>query len=387
MSKLWIFVKTNMRANAQQFVTIFIMYIALPLFFSLLMGFSFSSAFVPDESSEPIEVALSNQDQGEYGQLLEDTLRSEGMQAFINVKEDKDATDFIITIEEGYSTQLEDTLVSIELKNNASQSEGSILKQIIHEYQNNLVKQLSLSEQIKSIEDQPDQVIQLQEGLERVSTLNTEELFAKVKYHSDTALTSNQFTSVGGLVYIFLMALASTVGMKTKAEMKGLQKRINILPLTPFEDTVFSIVSDSLLYLIIGAIYIGIWRLIDSSTFIGNPLFYLGWLVVYVITIQVINNFMYYVIPDKFINIFYQIIMMIFMLFGFLPLDQILGNELSEFFSNSVFRKVFNQPMYDYILNREWNEHLMLGLGLLVINVIAIACLVLWRERKELRPS
>ena len=83
MSQLWIYIKTNIRALVKQGPMVIAMYVILPIFFSLLMGFSFSSLFVPEEISKPIEVTINNLDQGEQGQQLVDVLQSEAMQSYI----------------------------------------------------------------------------------------------------------------------------------------------------------------------------------------------------------------------------------------------------------------------------------------------------------------
>lgn len=386
MSKLWIYIKTNLRANLKQFPIILVMYVGLPILFSLLMGFSFSSAFIPEESGDPIELSLVNEDQGEYGNLLDDTLRSEAMSHYIDVVEEDAEVNFNLLIEEDYSENLMDTRLVLDTKENASQSEETILLQIMTDFQESLVNQLELTKSIETIENNPEGMNELADSIELSAEVSSDQLFEKQHYESQTALTSNQFTSVSGLIYIFLLSLGGSVGIKTKEEMKGLRKRITILPLSPGQEIVYSIVSDSVLYIMLGSIYMIIWRLIDSNTFVGNPFFYLGWLIIYVFIVQVINSILYHAVPDKFISVIYQIITFSYMVFGFLPLDRIVGSQLSGFFSENLLRKIFNQPMYDYMTNQHFTDHIGLAISLTTIGSVTAILLIIWKTRKELKP-
>ena len=362
------------------------MYVALPIFFSLLMGFSFSSAFIPEESGDPIELSLVNKDQGEYGNLLDDTLRSEAMSHYIDIVGEDTEANFTLLIQEDYSENLTDTRLVLDTKENASQSEETILLQIMTDFQEGLVNQLELTKSIEAIEDNPEGMNELTDTIELSNAVSSNQLFEKQLYESQSALTSNQFTSVSGLIYIFLLTLAGSVGIKTKEEMKGLRKRITILPLSPGQEIVYSIVSDSILYIMLGSVYMIIWRLIDSDTFVGNPFFYLGWLIIYVLFVQVINSILYHAVPDKFISVIYQIITFGYMVFGFLPLDRIVGSQLSGFFSENLLRKIFNQPMYDYMINQQFTEHIGLAIGLAIVGSVTAMLLIIWKTRKELKP-
>lgn len=386
MSQLWIYIKTNMRANAKQWPALLAMYVVMPVFFSFLMGFSFSSLFVPEETSDPIEVSINNGDNGGTGQALVDTLNTEAMQNYVDIVEGGEEADFIIHIQPEYSQRLEETLVEVESKENASASQETILVQMITEYQNVLVNQQALANEMATINDQAI-VEQLVVSLDRVASLSAEQVFEKQQYESQSSLTSNQFTSVSGLIYIFILSLAGSVGMKTKEEMKGLRKRIGVLPLTPAKDVIYGITSDTIMFVLLGAIYMIIWHLIDGNTFVGNPLFYLGWLTLYAFLFQVLNNVLFYFIPDRYANVVYQVFTMIFMIFGFMPIDRLLGENFQDFLSTNYYREIFSEPMYDYIINQQWNNHIGLAFGIVIVGVILTLIVIQLRTRRELKPS
>ncbi|HLR92421.1 MAG TPA: hypothetical protein VK048_05110, partial [Atopostipes sp.] len=126
MSRFWIYLKTNLRADLKQIHLIIGMFLLLPLFFTLLMGFSFGSGFVPEATIEPIEISLQNDDEGELGGLLFDTLSSGPMEEYIEVVEED--ADFHLQIHSDYSENIENTRVTIETKENSS-SEENMLQQ------------------------------------------------------------------------------------------------------------------------------------------------------------------------------------------------------------------------------------------------------------------
>ena len=385
MSQLWTYVKTNMRANAKQWMSILALYVVMPIFFSLLMGFSFSSAFVPEQTSNPVEVSINNEDQGEVGQVFIEAFSNETMHSYVDIVESHDDSNFVIHLQPEYSQRLEDTLVSIEAKENASASEEAILTQLITSFQSSLVNQLQLGEELGAMSDQAT-VDELIDSLNRASQLSSEQVFVKEQYESQSALTSNQYISVSGLVYIFILSLAGSIGLKTNEDMKGLRKRIGVLPLTPAQDVIYGIISDTLTYTFLASLYMVIWRFLESTAFVGNPLFYLGWIVIYAFLFQVLNSILYYFIPDKYVNLVYLIITSLYMILGFLPIDRLIGGEFGEIFSQNYYREIFSQPMFDYILNNDWTSNIGIAVGIVLVSVTLIFLVIQLRNRRELKP-
>lgn len=386
MSQLWIYIKTNIRALVKQGPMVIAMYVILPIFFSLLMGFSFSSLFVPEEISKPIEVTINNLDQGEQGQQLVDVLQSEAMQSYIEIVEDSEDADFTINIQADYSQKPNETLLEVEAKDNVSSTEETILVQLLTDYQNTYVNQQGLAKKLATINDQAV-AEQLLTSLEQVVQLSIQTVFEKQSYQSQTSLTGNQFTSVSGLIYIFILALGGSVGMKTKEEMKGLRKRIGVLPLSPAQDTLYGLTSDTITFTTLGAIYMVVWHLIDSQTFRGNPLFYLAWLAIYAFLFQAINSALFHLIPDKYASLVYQLFTTVFMLFGFMPLDRLLGEKYQAFFSANYYRELFSDPMYDYMISQQWQGHLGQAFGIIIVGIILVGGIILIRTRRELKAA
>ena len=108
MSKFWIYLKTNVRADLKQGHIILSMFLLLPLFLTFILGFSYRSAFVPESEIEPIEISIQNDDSGEVGAILLDTLSSDDMADYLKIT-DEDDSDFHIRIQADYSERLDDT--------------------------------------------------------------------------------------------------------------------------------------------------------------------------------------------------------------------------------------------------------------------------------------
>lgn len=384
MSRLWVYLKNDLKLNMAQLPNLLMIYVGVPLFFTVIMGFSFSNSFIPETSFEPIKIALVNEDEGEFGARLVDVFQAEEMAAYLEHVEDADDADFRVVIEEDYSNRLAQTPISIHAAENTSSSQEAMLTQLVESYQQNLVNRIGLNDAMRDV-GRADSAEFLSVQLAEVEAIQVSNVFEKKTFQSDAALNSNQFTSVAGLIFVFVLGMSSSVGLKTQAELKGLRKRLEILPLTVFQDVVYSVISNTVIYTLLGIIYIGIWRLIDVTTFAGNPLYYLMWLVIYSFFFQALNNGLYYFVPEKYIMVVYQTFNIFFMILGFLPMDQILSGEVGMLFEQNYFRQIFSQPFYDFVLSGNWGANLEIAVGLVVVSVVVIVFIIWWRNRKEFR--
>jgi len=382
MSTFWIYLKTNLRADLKQAHIVLSVFLLLPLFLTYFLGFSYSSAFVPDSSIDPIDISIQNDDNGEAGALLLETLSSGDLAEYLTVTSEEDS-DFHIQIEPHYSEKIEETLVTINTKENSSSSEEMMLKQLIMDWQQALVDQEQLLSEIATIEEVD--ITTLQASLNDINDITLDSLFVPELYTSQTALTSNQFTAVTGIMYILLMTLSGGAGMSTRKELKGTRKRLGVVPLSPKQVVLFEIATNTIIYSLIVMLYLITWRLIDAQTFIGNPLFYIVWGLVYTLFFQTISAAILHMIPDKFSNVVFQGFLMLYMVFGFLPLDRMIGGQVGEFFSRNIVRLVFNQPFYDYMQTGRLLQNWPLVIGLLLISSIIIGLTIRFKERRELQ--
>lgn len=385
MSKFWIYLKTNLRADLKQAHIVAGIFLFLPLFFSLLTGFSYSSAFVPDATIDPIQVSVQNDDRGEVGELFLGMITSEEMEEYIQVVEEADA-DFHLSIHPNYSASIQDTEMTIETKENSSSAEETMLKQLIVGWQQAAVDQEQIKVELASIEN-PQVLSNLQNSLQQLTEMELDSIFIAATYHSETALTSNQFTSVTGIMFALFLTLSGGVGMSTSKELKGVRKRLGVVPFTPREAVLFEIGANTITYVLLITLYIIIWRIIDLNTFIGNPLVYLFWILIYTLFFQALNSALLYLVPDKLSNVFFQIVFMFYMVFGFLPLDRMMGGEFGEFFSQNFVRKLFNQPLYDYMLTQDFTQNLGIAIGLLTATFVIIGLTITYKNRRELQTA
>jgi len=385
MSRFWIYLKTNIRADLKQVHILIGTFILIPLFFTWFMGFSFSSAFVPETSIDPIQISVQNEDEGEAGGLFNEMLATEEMEEYIEVVAEEEA-DFNLHIQPNYSENFEETPVTIGAQENSSSSEETILTQLITGWQQAIVDQEALMAETANIED-PQVVNNLMTSLEEINAFDVDTLFNTENYESDAALTSNQFTSVTGLMYILFLTLAGSAQMSTNEDLKGTRKRMDIIPLSPKNKVLYNIGTNTIIYTVISLIYVIIWRLIDANTFTGNPLFYVFWIVIYTLFFQAINQALLYIVPDHLTTFFYQGGFMLYMIFGFLPLDRMIGGEFGAFFSQNFVRLIFNQPLYDFMLNRQLTGSLLIAGGLLVVSFIIMTFTIRFKRRRELETA
>lgn len=385
MRQFWIHLKTEVRAILKQWPQVIGTYLLIPLFFALFMGFSFDPAFTPEVSIEPISVSLRNEDQGPAGQQLVDVMKSEEMSEIFELVEMDDA-DFHLQIAEDYSEQLEDTLITIETEPNVSSKDSTILSQFIQEWQQTLVDQRQLASELEAVEN-PESIQNLVASLEEAVALNREDTIQTVAYDSDTALTSNQFTAISGFLYLLFMSLSSSVAMQTKKEFTGLKKRIGVLPLTTTQTVLYDILTNTLVFTVLSMFYMGLWRLFDHQTFVGNPFHYLFWILIYTLFFQVLNVGMSKLLSGKWTNIFYQVILMVYMIFGFIPIDRIVGGEIGQLLSENIVRQIFTQPFYDYMLTGQVGENIGVALGLILASLLLTFMTIRLSDRKEMQTA
>lgn len=385
MRKFWIYLKTNLRADLKQAHIVAGIFLFLPLFFSLLMGFSYSTAFIPDASIDPIHVHIENKDKGTIGEQFVEMISGEELEQYIHIAEEEEA-DFHLLIHPEYSESLEETLITIETKENSSSSEETMLKQLIVNWQQALVDQEQLMLEAANMNNQ-QRIQNLEQALEEIARIDFDTIFSTQLYQSQTALTSNQFTSVTGIMFALFMTLSGGVGMSTNKELKGVRKRLGVVPFTPKETILFEIGANTITYSLVIGLYILIWRLIDIETFAGNPLVYLFWILIYTLFFQAVNSALQHWVPDKLSNIFFQLIFMLYMLFGFLPLDRMIGGDIGEFFNQNFVRILFNQPFYDYILTQDFTQNLTIAFALLILTLVITVTTISYKRRKELRPA
>lgn len=383
MSKFWIYLKANIRADLKQGHILIGTFVLMPLFFSLLMGYSFNPAFTPEVSLSAITIHLENNDKGEFGSALKEFLNSDELNEIVEVTTAEEA-DFNILIKPEYSQQLEETNIMIKAADNSSSTEQQILKQLLTTYQKLLVEQLQLAETVSTIEDS-NKAQMLLSSLGDIGSISRDSIFQVETYVSDQALTSQQFSSVAGLIYMLLFTLAGTVTMNTEEKFKGTRKRLEVVPLSTSQKVLYEILTNVTIYTILGLIYIATWRIIDRNTFSGNILFYIGWLLLYTLLFQAINMALKYIVSDKASYILYQLITMVYMIFGFLPVERMVGGALGDFFNRNVVRELFNQPIYDYILGDNLAMIFPLFISIFLVSVVFISVTIFIKDRRDVR--
>lgn len=382
MSKFWIYFKTEAKGVLKQAPQTFGVFLFLPFFFSALMGFSFNTAFIPEVMMDPISIHITNNDQGTMGQAFTEIFETDELTPYFTLETEEDA-DFLISILPDYSQAIAETHISVEEKPNTSASDKKILNNFIIEWQQNLLNQAELLGEIGAVSD-PEKVAILESELVMISEIEQEDVFVSETFESDKALTSNQYSSVTGLIYLLFMTLSSSVSMNTNKDFKGIKKRLGILPLSPTESVLFDFGTSTIIYSLLAGLLVLMWKIYDPTTFVGNPLFYIGWITLYTMLFQALSVALLYIVPEKISGIFLQLFLMLYMLFGFLPIDKIVGGELANFFNQNIIRKLFNQPIYDYILSGDMFGNSQIVFGLTGSVVIILGATIVIRNRREL---
>lgn len=376
MTKLWYYILNEFRLTWSQIGPMSLSYLIIPLAFSFFFAWSFTSAYQPDYQPDPISISLDNQDEGEYAQALESFITAEEQSTLLEMTPESDS-DFHLIIESGYSENLDQTLVDIQGKPNASQTSGNILTGLVQQFQQALVEQTRLMEMAPNDFQAINQT--MQEELQPFMN----EMFEKETYQTENTISSAQYSSIAIMHYILFMAIIGGVSMTAKEEFSGLNKRLSIVPLSAFEKLTFSTIANVLVLVFFAAIYLVIWKLISPTTFLHNPLFYLGWFALLGFVLTSIIELIQQLFKPKVTLMITQLMVYAYLVLIAMPLDDLIRGPIGDWIANNPLREIFQAPLIAYLNTGQGLVHLPLALVLLAVGIVSLAAAIIVKHRKE----
>lgn len=100
-----------------------------------------------------------------------------------------------------------------------------------------------------------------------------------------------------------------------KPELSGLNKRVKLLPLSVRQRETYGLISNFIQFYLFSLLYVGIWKVINPSTFNGNLLGIAGILAIQLFAILSIAGFVSIFITEKTLGLVSSIISLGFVLF------------------------------------------------------------------------
>lgn len=386
--KFWYFLKANLQMMFKQFHMLFFMIVLAPLVIGLFINMSGKSVVERKPNKVDTILYVENQDQEVLGNIVQKALEQLHEREIIALTNDKEKaeliaiipTDFSKTVSEGQQTNP----IQVQKKSKASTSDQLTYEIILKNITGQLFEQVELKELVKDkkqVDDATAAVLSTQ-ILQRTNEILTKELYQRNDYQTSRMLTSEQYFSTAQLTMIWSMVLSIVVGSAVKPELSGLNKRMKLLPLSVRQRETYGLISNFIQFYIFTLLYVGIWKVIHSSTFNGNLFGIAGILAIQLFAMLSIAGFVSIFITEKTLGLFSSIISMGFVLFsGALPLDKM--SPMFHWFGDNPFRRVLIEPIIRMMQQESVGDFIIIYAVIVIVAIIIAELQIRCLQRRE----
>lgn len=386
--KFWYFLKANLQMMFKQFHMLFFMIVLAPLVIGLFINMSGKSVVERKPNKVDTILYVENQDQEVLGNIVQKALEQLHEREIIALTNDKEKaeliaiipTDFSKTVSEGQQTNP----IQVQKKSKASTSDQLTYEIILKNITGQLFEQVELKELVKDkkqVDDATAAVLSTQ-ILQRTNEVLTKELYQRNDYQTSRMLTSEQYFSTAQLTMIWSMVLSIVVGSAVKPELSGLNKRMKLLPLSVRQRETYGLISNFIQFYIFTLLYVGIWKVIHSSTFNGNLFGIAGILAIQLFAMLSIAGFVSIFITEKTLGLFSSIISMGFVLFsGALPLDKM--SPMFHWFGDNPFRRVLIEPIIRMMQQESVGDFIIIYAVIVIVAIIIAELQIRCLQRRE----
>ena len=386
--KFWYFLKANLQMMFKQFHMLFFMIVLAPLVIGLFINMSGKSVVERKPNKVDTMLYVENQDQEVLGNIVQKALEQLHEREIIALTTDKEKaeliaiipTDFSKTVSEGQQTNP----IQVQKKSKASTSDQLTYEVILKNITGQLFEQVELKELVKEkkqVDDATAAVLSTQ-ILQRTNEVLTKELYQRNDYQTSRMLTSEQYFSTAQLTMIWSMVLSIVVGSAVKPELSGLNKRMKLLPLSVRQRETYGLISNFIQFYIFTLLYVGIWKVIHSSTFNGNLFGIAGILAIQLFAMLSIAGFVSIFITEKTLGLFSSIISMGFVLFsGALPLDKM--SPMFHWFGDNPFRRVLIEPIIRMMQQESVGDFIIIYAVIVIVAIIIAELQIRCLQRRE----
>ena len=386
--KFWYFLKANLQMMFKQFHMLFFMIVLAPLVIGLFINMSGKSVVERKPNKVDTILYVENQDQEVLGNIVQKALEQLHEREIIALTTDKEKaeliaiipTDFSKTVSEGQQTNP----IQVQKKSKASTSDQLTYEVILKNITGQLFEQVELKELVKDkkqVDDATAAVLSTQ-ILQRTNEVLTKGLYQRNDYQTSRMLTSEQYFSTAQLTMIWSMVLSIVVGSAVKPELSGLNKRMKLLPLSVRQRETYGLISNFIQFYIFTLLYVGIWKVINPSTFNGNLFGIAGILAIQLFAMLSIAGFVSIFITEKTLGLFSSIISMGFVLFsGAIPLDKM--SPMFHWFGDNPFRRVLIEPIIRMMQQESVGDFIIIYAVIVIVAIIIAELQIRCLQRRE----
>lgn len=378
------YIKANLISSLKSFPALLLM-VLMPFLLTLFLAFTTKSAFNPSDLTIETKIYIDNQDKGAFGEqivALFEQLTEEKQIALISVKDD---AKIIATIPadftESIQTRSQATPITIEKSGRTSSLSLAVYESLLKTMTSQLLEASSVMHEVaesKNASITPEQAAGMLASLQQEIASGA---FETDQVEAESQVTANQHYAITGLGFLFIIFLESAMRFGVQRELSGLRKRLNVLPFSICERDRLDLAVNMIATTLLSFVYIGLWKILDSTTFGGNIGIIFVLIVFYSLVFNVLGNLLGNFVTEKNLQAFSTGINLGYMLFsGLIPLDRV--SSTFSFLSGNPFRQFTYTPFVDVM-----NGVSMKGMAMVAAPIILVLGLVFnWSlKRKEAR--
>ena len=343
------YIKANLISSLKSFPALLLM-VVMPFLLSLFLAFSTKSAFNPSDLNIETKIYIDNQDKGAYGQqivALFEQLTEEKQIALTTVREN---AKIIATIPsdftESIQTRSQATPITIEKSGRTSSTSLAVYESLLKTVTSQLLEASLVMHEVaesKNASITPEQAAGMLASLQQEIATGA---FDTDQVEAESQVTANQYYAITGLGFLFIIFLDTAMRFGVQRELSGLRKRLNVLPFSISERDRLDLAVNMITTTLLAFVYIGLWKIIDPTTFGGNIGSIFVLIVFYSLVFNVLGNLLGNFVTEKNLPAFSTGINLVYMfLSGVIPLDRI--SSTFSFLSGNPFRQFTYTPFID----------------------------------------
>ena len=378
------YIKANLISSLKSFPALLLM-VLMPFLLTLFLAFTTKSAFNPSDLTIETKIYIDNQDKGAYGEqvvALFEKLTEEKQIALTTVREN---AKIIATIPsdftESIQTRSQATPITIEKSGRTSSTSLAVYESLLKTMTSQLLEASSVMNAVVESQNTsitPEQAAGMLVSLQQEIATGA---FETDQVEAESQVTANQHYAITGLGFLFIIFLETAMRFGVQRELSGLRKRLNVLPFSICERDRLDLAVSMITTTLLSFVYIGLWKILDPTTFGGNIGIIFVLIVFYSLVFNVLGNLLGNFVTEKNLQAFSTGINLGYMLLsGLIPLDRM--SSTFSFLSRNPFRQFIYTPFIDVM-----NGVSMKGMAMVASPIILILGLVFnWSlKRKEAR--
>ena len=378
------YIKANLTSSLKSFPALLLM-VLMPFLLTLFLAFTTKSAFNPSDLTIETKIYIDNQDKGAFGEqivALFEQLTEEKQIALTTVREN---AKIIATIPsdftESIQTRSQATPITLEKSGRTSSTSLAVYESLLKTMTSQLLEASSVMHEVaesKNASITPEQAAGMLASLQQEIASRA---FETDQVEADSQVTANQHYAITGLGFLFIMFLETAMRFGVQRELSGLRKRLNVLPFSICERDRLDLAVNMIMTTLLSFVYIGLWKILDPTTFGGNIGIIFVLIVFYSLVFNVLGNLLGNFVTEKNMPAFSTGINLVYLfLSGVIPLDRI--SSTFSFLSGNPFRQFIYTPFVDVM-----NGVSMKGMAMVAAPIILVLGVAFnWSlKRKEAR--